>query len=66
MLTKVRLLKGLIILAGLAGGYMYYHFIGCQNNMCAIASNPYISIVYGGLIGFLLIFMFFPRKRSNE
>jgi hypothetical protein len=66
MLTTVKLLKGLIFLAGLAGGYMYYHFIGCQNNMCAISSNPYISVAYGGLIGILLIFTIFPRKRSNE
>ena len=46
------------IVLGAAGGYAYYHFIGCASGACPITSNPYISTAYGGLVGALLI----PRK----
>jgi hypothetical protein len=43
------------VVLGAAGGYAYYHFIGCASGTCPISSNPYISIVYGGIIGAFLI-----------
>lgn len=36
-------------------GFLYYFFIGCSSGRCAITSNPYISIMYGSFIGFLLV-----------
>ena len=39
---------------GAAGGYVYYRFVGRTSGTCAITSSPYISTVYGGLIGGLL------------
>jgi hypothetical protein len=65
MSKKSLILKGMIILAGLGGGYLYYHFIGCQNGYCPISSNPYISIIYGGVIGLLLALSLTSRKRKN-
>jgi hypothetical protein len=38
---------------GIIGGYLYYNFIGC-NNGCAITSNPYSSMIWGGIIGLFL------------
>jgi hypothetical protein len=45
---------------GAAGGYAYYYFIGCTSGACPISSNPYISTMYGGMIGALLI----PRNNT--
>ncbi len=42
------------IIIGAVGGYAYYYFIGC-NNGCAITGNPYISTIYGAVIGALFI-----------
>jgi hypothetical protein len=42
------------ILVGLIGGYSYYYYIGCMSGTCPITSNPYISTLYGGLIGLIL------------
>jgi hypothetical protein len=39
---------------GAVAGYAYYYYIGCINGTCPITSNPYISTLYGGVMGFLL------------
>jgi hypothetical protein len=49
------------VMLGAVGGYAYYHFIGCASGTCPISSNPYISTVYGGVVGALLI----PRKAKS-
>jgi hypothetical protein len=43
------------VLLGASGGYAYYYFIGCASGACPISSNPYMSTVYGGILGALLI-----------
>ena len=48
---NIWLKRSLVVLAGAAGGYAYYHFIGCVSGTCPITSNPYISTAYGALIG---------------
>ncbi|MGQ9820148.1 MAG: DUF6132 family protein [Candidatus Kapaibacteriales bacterium] len=45
-------------------GYLYYYFIGCKVGTCPITSNPYISILWGMVLGIIL---FFPNKKKiNE
>jgi hypothetical protein len=41
-------------IAGLAGGFLYWKFVGCLSGTCPIKSVWYWSTLYGGLIGFLL------------
>jgi hypothetical protein len=50
---KIKTLIGLLL--GAAGGFAYYYFIGCQSGSCPITANPYISTVYGSVIGVLLV-----------
>lgn len=45
------------LLLGVAGGYLYYRLVGCQSGSCAITSNPYMSMLWGGLMGYLLLDM---------
>lgn len=35
-------------------GYLYQHFVGCRTGACPISSNPFLSTVYGALVGLLL------------
>lgn len=55
-----------VILGGVGGGivgYLYYFFIGCNHGSCPITSNPYISTLWGVLLGMILLF---PTKKKNS
>ncbi len=39
------------IVLGAAAGYAYYRVIGCKSGVCPITSNPWISTIYGALVG---------------
>jgi hypothetical protein len=45
-------LLGIVI--GGVSGYLYYHFTGCPTGSCGITSNPYLSTIGGGFLGFFM------------
>lgn len=47
--------KAVPIAIGAAGGFAYYKFVGCKTGMCPITKNPWISTLYGALMGSLWI-----------
>jgi len=36
---------------GCMAGFALYYFYGCTSGNCGITSNPYSSVVWGGLFG---------------
>ena len=52
------------IALGAVGGYLYYHFVGCNSGNCAITSKPLNSTLYGGLMGGLF-FNIFKKNRKQ-
>ena len=45
----------LAVAIGGISGFLYYYFVGCKSGSCAITSNPYMSMLWGGLLGFFLV-----------
>jgi uncharacterized membrane protein len=49
--------------AGGIGGYLYYYYVGCTSGGCPITSSPVMSVIWGALMGGLLLSMF---KKENK
>ncbi|MFP4015192.1 MAG: DUF6132 family protein [Chitinispirillaceae bacterium] len=43
------------IAAGALVGFLYYRFVGCSSGACPITSNPYTTMIFGALIGGMLL-----------
>jgi hypothetical protein len=54
------------IALGAVGGFLYYYFVGCSNGTCPISSNPYISIVYGAVLGYLFSDLFIKKEKKTD
>jgi hypothetical protein len=63
MISRISLVTVLAVFLGSAGGFAYYHFVGCSSGTCPITSNPYISTGYGALLGFVLAG---SKKKSDK
>ena len=63
-LIKKNYLKIIGILVGGAGGFAYYHFVGCASGTCPITSNPYMTTIWGAVMGYL-VFDIFKKKEHG-
>lgn len=52
-LLKKAFVPSLFMLGGALAGYLYYRFFGCTNG-CAVTSSPYITVLYGAVMGLLI------------
>jgi hypothetical protein len=42
-----------VVLGGLAG-FLIYYFVGCKTESCAVARNPYATVITGSVLGFIM------------
>jgi len=50
------------VVVGAIAGFLYFYFVGCKSGTCAITSNPYRSILFGAIFGFLITGSFCTRS----
>lgn len=48
----IKIILGIAIGSGL--GFGFYKLVGCSTGACPLTSNPYMSMVLGGLLGVLI------------
>ncbi|MDP2386403.1 MAG: DUF6132 family protein [Bacteroidota bacterium] len=46
------------IIIGAVGGWVYWYTVGCASGTCPITSKPLNSILYGALMGGLVLSLF--------
>lgn len=61
---RKNILKIAGIITGGIAGFAYYHFVGCSSGSCPITSSPYVSTIYGAVMGYLIFDMF--KKKEHE
>jgi hypothetical protein len=50
------------IIGGISG-FFYYKMVGCPSGSCAITSNPWMTILWGAALGYLIGNTF---KKNNK
>lgn len=58
--------KILGLVGGALAGYLYYDFIGCISGKCPITSSPYLSMLFGAVMGYLLCSIFEKKQKNSE
>ena len=48
----LRIIIGVVMGGGL--GFAYYKFVGCSTGTCPLTSNPFLSSIYGSIVGALV------------
>ena len=59
---KKRLRPAVFTLGGALAGLGYYTLVGCSTGSCAITSSPVNTMLYMGLMGWLLSGIFGSQK----
>lgn len=54
------------VIAGSILGYLYYYFVACSSDTCAITSKPLNSTLYGAIMGGLLFNMFQKENQDQN
>ena len=55
-----------LTIVGFAGGFLYWHYVGCASGTCPIQSKWYLSSLYGAVIGYLISGLFIKDKSKKE
>ena len=50
------------IIAGAVGGLLYYYNVSCKAGTCGLTSNPFLMILWGAAVGYLVGDMFNKKK----
>ncbi|HNW98496.1 MAG TPA: DUF6132 family protein [Bacteroidales bacterium] len=56
-------ISGIIgIILGIVAGYIYYSTVGCTSGSCPIKSNPWLTMLWGAIMGYLISGIFSAKS----
>jgi F0F1-type ATP synthase assembly protein I len=61
---NIKLISGAI--GGAAVGWLIYRFIGCSTGACPITANPYVSMLFCGTAGLLIMLTDSAGKENQQ
>jgi xanthine/uracil permease len=61
---KIPVISAVGAVFGIIGGYVYYLKVGCNSGSCAITSNPWLSMLWGAAMGYLIFDIFAGIKKK--
>ena len=53
-------------LVGRTGGWLYYRYVGCTTDTCAVTSSPWLSTGFGYILGSLLYTVLWPGRGKRQ
>lgn len=69
MTPKDLITKHWLVITGVAigalAGYLYWRLVGCSTGTCPITSSPFMSTLWGAIMGGL-IFDIFNKKNNKQ
>lgn len=51
---------------GAIGGYIYYFSVGCKSGSCSLQSNPWLMVLWGAAMGFLIVDLFTKPSKNKD
>ncbi|HNX13831.1 MAG TPA: DUF6132 family protein [Oscillospiraceae bacterium] len=54
------------VIGGLVGYFVLYKLIGCSTGACPITANPFLSTIYGIVLGLLVTALVIPSPKPAE
>jgi hypothetical protein len=61
----LKIIAGVVL--GAVAGYGYHYYNSCSDGTCMISSSPYISTLYGSVMGVLFLTgLWGDNKRKNN
>lgn len=52
--VKKNLIHMISVFLGIAGGYIYYRYVGCSSGSCPIVRNMWSSLILGAVTGYFI------------
>jgi hypothetical protein len=62
---KKNILAVVFVITGAAGGFLYYYLVGCRTGTCPITSSPWLSMLWGATVGYLISDIFRKKETSH-
>ncbi len=62
---RIIIFPAIFTLIGGTCGWLYFRFAGCASGACAIASSPWLTVLFGAAVGLMLGAVLQPHEKDD-